>query len=285
MQSPPPFGHEQIVTELIRGVLDTVADNPLHSPERRASVTQTVVSSLMSYNPRDPIETMLAGQCIVYDAVMRDGARDLLRGQAELLKLKARPGILAAGKIFLETTEMIVRMQGRAADQLSFARPLRAPAAPAETPAAQIDATSEGPAESGDAKSEVPTPPDHAANEPPIAASPETAPVVVPGQPAAPAVPSSPPVPSHPAMNGAQAKLPAATASAPVQPAGAHAPDPERPRAVPTPAPLSETVDDRLLEGFTPEEQRDIREAIAGAARLANQAPAHAVALRRAGRP
>jgi hypothetical protein len=250
MRQSQAFGHEQIVTELIRGVLDTVADNPNHSPERREATRQTVVCSLMSYNPRDAIETMLAGQCIVYDAVMRDGARDLLRGQAELIKIKARPGILAAGKIYLDTTEMIVRMQGRALDQLAFARPLQAQEAPAEVPAAPVDTISD-----------VSALPAHATSEP------DAAPVEEPSQPAA-----------QSAMDGAQEKL---TGSSVVQPAGTSVPNTDRPDAPPLAEPLSETVDDRLLEGFTPEEQRDIREAIAGAARLANQAPG----LRRGGRP
>ena len=77
MQPPPAFGYQQIVTELIRGVLDAVADKPGQSPERKAAAQQTVVCSVMSYNPRDPIEVMLAGQCIVYDAMLRDGARNI----------------------------------------------------------------------------------------------------------------------------------------------------------------------------------------------------------------
>ena len=122
MQATATFGYEQIVTELIRGILDIVADIPGLSPERRAVAQQTAVCSVMAYNPRDPIETMMAGQCIVYDHLMRDGARDMLRGQAELIKIKARPGALSTGKMFLSTMEMLSRMQGRAADQLAFAR-------------------------------------------------------------------------------------------------------------------------------------------------------------------
>jgi hypothetical protein len=138
---PTTFGYEQIVTELIRGIVDTVADRPDLTPERRAAAQQTVVCSVMSFNPRDAVETMLAGQCVVYDALMRDGARDMLRGQSELMKIKARPSILGSGKMFLAAMEMVVRMQGRAPDELAFARPVEAPKPPvetvAETPSAQ----------------------------------------------------------------------------------------------------------------------------------------------------
>ena len=91
MLPEPNFGYQQIVTEQIRGIIDTVADKPGLTPERRAAAQQTVVCSVMAYNPRDPVETMMAGHCIIYDHMLRDGARDMLRGQAEELKIKARP--------------------------------------------------------------------------------------------------------------------------------------------------------------------------------------------------
>jgi hypothetical protein len=61
MQPDPNFGHKEIVTEIIRGVVDTVASKPGLSPERQASAVQTVVCSVMAFIPRDPVETMMAG--------------------------------------------------------------------------------------------------------------------------------------------------------------------------------------------------------------------------------
>jgi hypothetical protein len=69
-----------------------------------------------------------------------------------------------------------------------------------------------------------------------------------------------------------------------VRPAGVHAPATERPQSAPNPAPLPETIDERLLAGFTPQQQQDLRDAVAGAARLANNAPEYAAAIRRTGR-
>ena len=124
MQPTPAFGYEQIVQEMMRGLLDTVADRPDLSPGRQNSLKQTTVCTVMAFNPRDPLEAMLASQCVVYDHLMHDGARDLLRGQAEPIKLKARPGILSAGKTFLAAMGMMLRMQQRAEKSLAFARPL-----------------------------------------------------------------------------------------------------------------------------------------------------------------
>ncbi len=133
MQPNPSFGFEQIVTEVIRGVLEAVAEKPGLSQDRRASLTQTVVCSVMAFEPRDPVEAMMAGQCIVYDHLLRDGVREMQRGQADQVTARARPGVLAVGKVFLATMAMLLRMQRRPEAQLAFARqPLARE--PAKTP-------------------------------------------------------------------------------------------------------------------------------------------------------
>jgi hypothetical protein len=62
---------------------------------------------------------MLAGQCVIYDAMLRDGARDLLRGQPEEIKLRGRPVNLASGRMFLTTVHTLLRMRDRAADKVA----------------------------------------------------------------------------------------------------------------------------------------------------------------------
>src|ERR1700692_1106351 len=98
--------------EITRAVIETVADRPGDSPARRLAPPptppagrpprqQTTASTMMSFLPRDPVETMLAGQCVIFDHLLRDGAHDTLRGQQQDIKLRARPQILVAGKSFL----------------------------------------------------------------------------------------------------------------------------------------------------------------------------------------
>ena len=224
MQPNPTFGFEQIVTELIRGVIETVADKPGLSPERRASVTQTVVCSVMAFNPRDPIEAMMAGHCVVYDHMLRDGAREMLRGQAELVMIQARPGVLAAGKIFLGTVAMLLRMQRRPEAQLAFARPL-----PARDDARNL-ATSAPTAANDTPAVPVPTPIDPPVPEPETAL-PEIADTVTPPESGSAAAESPP------------ATIPAAVGEA----ALAEAAPPSRPTAIPAmPEPGRESPERRL---------------------------------------
>jgi hypothetical protein len=143
--TPPPYGFTQIVQEIIRGVVDTVVERPHLTPERKVEVRSAVICSMMAYNPRDPVEATIAGQCVIFDQVVHDAARDLFRGQNPQIKLKTRPGVLAAGKVFLATVQALSSMQARAAEQLVFARPPEQPAEPAaqaepaEAPASEAD--------------------------------------------------------------------------------------------------------------------------------------------------
>jgi hypothetical protein len=113
MTPNPAFGFEQAATELIRGVVETVADLPGLTQERRFLKQQTTIFSVLGFLPRDPLEIMLAGQCIIYDAMLRDGARDLLHDQPEEIKLRTGPGNLASGRMFLTTLRTLRDIQNR----------------------------------------------------------------------------------------------------------------------------------------------------------------------------
>jgi hypothetical protein len=116
------FGFEQVATEIIRGVMDAVGDKPGLSPERKSAAQQALVCTIMAFNPRDQRETTLAGQCMVYDHLLRDGVHDLLSGQQEEIKIKNRANVLGTGKLFLQTMATLDRIQARSAKNLAFAK-------------------------------------------------------------------------------------------------------------------------------------------------------------------
>jgi hypothetical protein len=134
MQQQPAFGFEQLTTEIIRGVLEAVAERGGESEAQRFARHQTTVFSVMAFLPRDAVETMLAGQCVIFDHLLRDGARDLLRGQAEQIKLRARPQIVATGNAFLRHLTQITRLQTRPVEQVAVLPRTAKPETPAAPP-------------------------------------------------------------------------------------------------------------------------------------------------------
>jgi hypothetical protein len=123
MQANSEFGFEQLITELLRGLADAVADRPGESEAQRFARHQTAIFSIMAFHPRDAIETMLAGQCVMFDLLLRDAARDLLRNETAPGKLRIRSQIAALAKIFLKHLEQLGQLRGRPEQQSAASPP------------------------------------------------------------------------------------------------------------------------------------------------------------------
>ena len=123
MQAPPEFGFQQLASELLRGLAGALADRPGQTEAQRFARHQTAIFSVMAFLPRDAIETMLAGQCVMIDHLLRDAVSDLLRSETAAGKLRIRSQVTALGRQFLKHLDLFCRMR---------ARPDEQPAAPAQ---------------------------------------------------------------------------------------------------------------------------------------------------------
>jgi hypothetical protein len=140
MHTETGFTTLSAMREITRDVIEAVADRPGDLPARRLARQQTTASTMISFRPRDPVETMLAGQCVIFDHLLRDGAQDTLRGQQQEIKLRARPQILATGKMFLAHLDRLEQMQSRLDDRFAVQPPSRQAASPAAGASGQGDA-------------------------------------------------------------------------------------------------------------------------------------------------
>src|SRR5580658_7919104 len=124
------------MNEICLSVMDAVSNQPGDSPARIASRRQAVADTMSSMLPLDPLETMLAGQCVMFDQVVRDATSDLLHGQTEDIKLRVRPQICGAGRTLLAILTKLEQIQARAAVKFGT----QAQAAPARTEPARAAA-------------------------------------------------------------------------------------------------------------------------------------------------
>jgi hypothetical protein len=159
MTPPPAFGFEQLVTEMLRGLIEAVADRPGETETQRFARHQTAVFSAMAFMPRDAVETMLASQCVMLDHLLRDGTRDLLRGQPDQFKLRLRSQLTAMGRLFLKHLDHLRQLQARAVEQIAVLPVTKAEPRPAAAdrreavPRAPLSGPAESPSRqpSGDA--------------------------------------------------------------------------------------------------------------------------------------
>jgi hypothetical protein len=114
MAPESPLGFEQLLTEQIGSLVHTVADPHGMTEAQRAAKVQSVTNWLMSFQPCDGIEIMLASHCVIYDKMLQANARDFLRTPEGPVREQAQSGILATGKMFLNAVNSLLRKQGRA---------------------------------------------------------------------------------------------------------------------------------------------------------------------------
>jgi hypothetical protein len=122
MTEQAPFGPQQLITELLRGLAEAVGDRLGEAGAQRIVRHQTAAYSAMAFMPRDAVETMLANQCVIFDQLLRDGTQDLLRGLTEPVKRRVRSQLTAIGRAFLKHLDQLRRLQSRPVEELPLSR-------------------------------------------------------------------------------------------------------------------------------------------------------------------
>lgn len=131
MPAQPQPSFQSLAPELLRGIIEAVGPRPGDSGEQTARRQETIVLAVMAHLPRDAVETMLAGQCVMLDHAIRDAMGDLLTAATPAQKLKIRPQITALTNTYLKTLAELRRQRARTPEDVAAAPE---PAAPAETP-------------------------------------------------------------------------------------------------------------------------------------------------------
>jgi hypothetical protein len=157
------------MTEISRDLIAAVAEHPGDSPARRLERQQAVADTMMSLEPQTPIETILAGHCLVFDHLILESAHHLLNCEEEKIRLRIRPQICASARMFLaelekfeqRNTRSMVRLAAEQRIETRLVQPAQRAAAQASTQPAE-PARAAPPDQSGKA-----TQPPAAANQPP----------------------------------------------------------------------------------------------------------------------
>jgi hypothetical protein len=89
-----------------------LADRPAVPENQRLSHANATRSLILSFQPQDTIQLLLAGQAVLFNALTADGARDVLGGMAERSKPPARSGVTAMGRIVAKHIDTLVKLQG-----------------------------------------------------------------------------------------------------------------------------------------------------------------------------
>ncbi len=145
MDTQSGFGFRQLLTHMVSDMVRAVSGRAGETAAEQFARTQAAAHMIMGFQPRDTIEAMLAGHCVMFHALLADSIHATLHGEQESHRRATRKNIVALDTCFGNNLARLERYQARQSEGMrdEDAPPIDAQgdgARPAQTtPAAKPD--------------------------------------------------------------------------------------------------------------------------------------------------
>jgi hypothetical protein len=100
VDTQPPFGPNDVLTHIITDMAQAVSWRRDEPESRRLVRAQAAARTIVAFQPRDAIEAMLAGHCVMFHELIVDSVQTTLRGELDSTRRATRSGIVAMDKAF-----------------------------------------------------------------------------------------------------------------------------------------------------------------------------------------
>jgi hypothetical protein len=155
------FGTKELFSHVIGDMAKAISERNGESKQQQFVRSQAAVHTILSFLPRDAIEAMLAGHCVMFHEVITDSIRETLRGEVDNMRQSTRGNLVALNKAFNGNLDRLRRFQTAASDAVRVdLQPAQAKAEPAE-PAAATAPTNPIPVRTEPAEPRAATTPTH----------------------------------------------------------------------------------------------------------------------------
>jgi hypothetical protein len=131
---PHHFHLAHLIAPALDGVLRAVSDRGNQTEAQRAARSDDAETLIMSLQPCDAIDLMLSGQLVMFNELLADAARDVLRGMLDTMKQRSLSTLVAMARV---TQGHVDRLEKRGIQphRTEVAKPKAEPAAaPPPTP-------------------------------------------------------------------------------------------------------------------------------------------------------
>lgn len=113
MDTQPAFGFKELLTHIVGDMAKAMCERNGETKQQEFSRSQAAAHTIMGFLPRDAIEAMLAGHCVMFHEMMVDSVRDTLRGEMDTMRRATRSSIVAMDKRFGNNLARLERFQKR----------------------------------------------------------------------------------------------------------------------------------------------------------------------------
>jgi hypothetical protein len=115
MDQQPTFTFHDLLAFVVGDVAKAIAERSGETEQQRFARSQAAVHMILGFLPRDVIEAMLAGHCVMLHEVMTANVHDTLRGDADAARGRPRSNAVGLNKAFNDTLDRLERYRQRPA--------------------------------------------------------------------------------------------------------------------------------------------------------------------------
>lgn len=113
MDTQPLFGFQDACRVMIGEMAAAVCERTGETPQQRSNRFEAAVCTIEAFRPRGVLETMLAGHCMMYHAVLVDTVGGNLRGDADPKWSRSRGNVITLNNSFIRALDQLKREQAR----------------------------------------------------------------------------------------------------------------------------------------------------------------------------
>jgi hypothetical protein len=115
METQQAYTLKDLLTEIVGGIAKAVSDRDGQPRQQHENRIRAASYMVMAFSPRDAIEAMIAGQCVMMHEMMVDSVHKTLRSEEENFRRPTRAGIVAMDRAFGANLARLDRYQTRRA--------------------------------------------------------------------------------------------------------------------------------------------------------------------------
>src|ERR1700727_2798384 len=114
MAPAPAYAFDDALAAQIRALIDLVCNDPEQTEAEPGAHREATTAVIDALDPRDAIEAIISGHCVMYYYLTRDAARDFSRCTDHARRPRLRSAIMAAERGFSRNPAQVCGQQKRA---------------------------------------------------------------------------------------------------------------------------------------------------------------------------
>jgi len=118
-------GSDDLLTHIVGDIADALGSRAGESRARGEERARTVAGTILRFQPRDAVEAMIAGHCVIFHELIVDAVQDMARSADGAARRGTRSTIVAMDRAFGANLTRLERYRGRQTKGMADEQPPR----------------------------------------------------------------------------------------------------------------------------------------------------------------